>query len=182
MPEGETVEATLATSALRARDGETESAEDLLRRLIPDGLRLARAMLLDPDQAEDSVQDACVKAWRKLDRLREGSDPKPWFLGIVANECRSFRRSRWATTVSRVAAPVARRQPSQDQSPITVPEAFAALSREDRLVLVLRYYLDMSADQTARVLHISPGGVRTRAHRAAVRLRELMAAESHEDG
>ncbi len=44
-------------------------------------------MLHDHEAAEDAVQEAAFKAWRKLSHLREGHEPRPWFLGIVANEC-----------------------------------------------------------------------------------------------
>ena len=52
-------------------------------------------MLKDRNAAEDAVQEAALKSWRRLDRFRYGADLRPWFLAIVANECRSTRRSRW---------------------------------------------------------------------------------------
>lgn len=66
-----------------------------LEPLLQPAYRLACAMLHDPQLAEDAVQVAAVKAWRKLHRLRSGSEMRPWFLGIVANECRNTRRSGW---------------------------------------------------------------------------------------
>lgn len=56
-------------------------------------------MLHDHQAAEDAVQEAAIKAWRKLDNLRDGSDMRPWFLAIVANECRNTRRSSWWSVV-----------------------------------------------------------------------------------
>src|SRR6202022_953013 len=56
---------------------------------------VAAGMLQDRQLAEDAVQEAAVKAWRKINQLREGTEMRPWFLGIVANECRTTRRSRW---------------------------------------------------------------------------------------
>src|SRR5438045_4424587 len=68
----------------------------LLQDLVLPGYRLACGMLHDAAAAEDVVQEAALKAWRKRGRLRSGSDPLPWFLAIVANECRSVRRRRWS--------------------------------------------------------------------------------------
>lgn len=68
--------------------------ELVLGDLIPHGHRLACGMLHDPAAAEDAVQEAALKAWRKQSRLQAGVDPLPWFLAIVANECRSMRRRR----------------------------------------------------------------------------------------
>ena len=176
------MESTLAGLAVRARAGDSAGSDALLRRLIPDGLRLARAMLADEHQAEDSVQDACVKAWRKLERLREGSDPRPWFLGIVANECKSFRRSRWATGVVRMASVVSPAAGAPDGCDGAASAALRSLSKDDRLVLVLRYHMDMSVEQTAAVLHISAIAVRSRSHRAARRLRDRLVAGGPDRG
>src|SRR5262245_55769838 len=69
--------------------------EGVLEPLLEPGYRLACGMLHDHEAAEDAVQEAAFKAWRKLKQLRQGTEMRPWFLGIVANECRSTRRSRW---------------------------------------------------------------------------------------
>jgi sigma-70-like protein len=57
---------------------------------IEPGYRLAVAMLRDPDEARDAVQEATVKAWLSIDRLRDSGQARAWFLAIVANHCRSM--------------------------------------------------------------------------------------------
>jgi DNA-directed RNA polymerase specialized sigma24 family protein len=71
------------------------------------------------------VQEAAFKAWRKLSRLREGSDMRPWFLGIVANECRPVMRSRWWSVV-RSGGPEVRAE-SPDETAIANVELRQAL-------------------------------------------------------
>src|SRR6202165_5320397 len=78
-----------------AKGGDEAAFTSLLRPLLEPAYRLAAGMLQDRQLAEDAVQEAAVKAWRKLDQLREGTEMRPWFLGIVANECRTTRRGRW---------------------------------------------------------------------------------------
>src|ERR1700730_3234420 len=78
-----------------AKQGDDSAFEILLEPLLSDAYKLACGMLHDHQAAEDAVQEAALKAWRKLARLRDGSEMRPWFLGIVANECRSTRRSSW---------------------------------------------------------------------------------------
>jgi RNA polymerase sigma-70 factor (ECF subfamily) len=63
------------------------------------GYRTALAILQNPDEAHDAVQESALKAWRKLHQLREGSPARPWFLAIVANHCRSERRKHWWSVV-----------------------------------------------------------------------------------
>ncbi len=69
--------------------------DDLLGTLVGRGYALAVTMLNDAASAEDAVQEAAIKAWRKLPSLRDRSAIEPWFLSIVANQCRSVRRGRW---------------------------------------------------------------------------------------
>src|ERR1700682_4515875 len=87
-----------------AREVAHAALQLLLEPLLGQAYRLACGLLHDHQAAEDAVQEAAFKAWRKLIQLREGSEMRPWFLGIVANECRSTRRSRW-WSVTRSAMP-----------------------------------------------------------------------------
>src|SRR5215510_4452239 len=64
----------------------------LIEPLLPGAYRLAYAMLQGQPEAEDAVQEALIRAWRARDRLRPAADPKPWFMTIVANQCRQHRR------------------------------------------------------------------------------------------
>src|ERR1700687_5544216 len=77
------------------KQGADRASETLLEPLLQQAYRLAFVMLHDHHAAEDAVQEAALKAWRKVSQLREGSDMRPWFLAIVANQCRSTRRTRW---------------------------------------------------------------------------------------
>ena len=79
----------------RAAAGDKHAFEDLLRPVIGPAARLAYGMLQDRAEAEDVVQESAIKAWRKLGNIRPGADFKPWFLGIVANQCRTVRRGSW---------------------------------------------------------------------------------------
>src|SRR5438093_6069540 len=78
-----------------AKQGDKVAFMSLLEPSLEPGYRLACGMLHDSQAAEDAVQEAAFKAWRRLGQLREGHELRPWFLGIVANECRTVRRSRW---------------------------------------------------------------------------------------
>src|SRR6476661_4801726 len=95
-----------------AKLGDDTAFEILLRPLLEPGYRLPGGMLQDHQAAEDAVQEAALKAWRKLRQLRDGSDMRPWFLGIVANECRSVRRSRWSS-VLKVIPPASAESPAE---------------------------------------------------------------------
>src|SRR5262249_47763699 len=79
--------------------------EELLRPHLRVAPRLAFGLLQDRVEAEDAVQEAALKAWRRFETFRGGAF-RPWFLGIVANQCRTVRRGRWWNVI-RLAQPEA---------------------------------------------------------------------------
>jgi RNA polymerase sigma-70 factor (ECF subfamily) len=141
--------------------------------LLPMAYRLAYGLLRRPEEAEDAVQEATLSAWRRRSTFRIGSEVRPWFLAIVANQCRQATRTRWWSVV-RLADP---EPPTQDpregesEEVWSLRAGLSKLSPADRLVLVLRYYLDLTFDEVAATLHISPPAARVRTHRALARLR-----------
>src|SRR5438876_2914039 len=84
----------------RATEGDANSFATLLEPLLDPAYRLAAVMLGDRSAAEDAVQEASIKAWRKLRQLRgDAHSLRAWFLSIVANECRMARRTRWFSVI-----------------------------------------------------------------------------------
>lgn len=150
---------------------------DLLKPLIEPGFRLALAMLHDPTAAEDAVQEASFVAWRKLGMMADRGRLRPWFLGVVANKCRNARRSRWTS----------RMELTHDISVVSSEEAtlrgadlrraISRLGHDDRLVVVLFFYLDLPVDEVATVTGKSVGATRARLHRVVRKLRPSVAVE-----
>src|SRR5260370_37011932 len=106
-------------------------------------------MLRAREAAEDAVQNAALKSWRKLSKLGAGSDPRPWFLGFVANECRNMRRSRWRS-VLRLGARDDIVAPSPTwASDLDLQRALARLSHQHRLVVLLHFYFGIPFDGRA---------------------------------
>jgi len=77
--------------------------------LLPMAYRLAFGLLRRPEEAEDAVQDATINAWRRRSTFRAGSEVRPWFLAIVANQCHRRTRTRWWRVI-RLADPEPRTQ------------------------------------------------------------------------
>jgi RNA polymerase sigma-70 factor, ECF subfamily len=168
--------------AARARDGDTRAFEELVRMHQDIAFRTAFLFTRSAAEAEDAAQEGFVKAWSALSRFRSGAPFRPWLLRIVANEARNRRRSvgRRAELALRAAAA----QPPGDAA--LSPEG-AALDRErreellarvnrlderDREVIACRYFLELSEQETAEVLDVRLGTVKSRTARALARLSE----------
>lgn len=159
--------------------------EELVRRYQDVAVRTAHLIAPDGD-AEDAAQEAFVKAWSALGGFRAGSPFRPWLLRIVANEARNRRRS--AGRRSGLALRVAEDRPSGDAAPspesavlaherrVTLLAALGVLRHDDRAVIAARYLLDLSEAETAEVLRLPRGTVKSRLSRALARLRGVLEA------
>ena len=151
--------------------------DDLLAPLVGRGYALAVTMLNDPMSAEDAVQEAAIKAWRKLPALRDRSAIEPWFLSIVANQCRSVLRGRW-WSVLKLGSVDQRHDSDADQllssSRVDLWHAFQRLPHNQQLALILRYYLDLPLEQVAASLEVSVEAAKSTTHRGLRALRPLL--------
>jgi RNA polymerase sigma-70 factor, ECF subfamily len=139
---------------------------------------LAGLILGSFNEAEDVTHDAYVRAWNRIDTLRDPAQFQPWFDRILVNLCRDrMRRSR-----------IVRIVPVDDAAgrAITDPydellgrhellSALDALDVDLRTVVVLRYWADLAVDDIAARLDVPSGTVKSRLHRAVRRMRSAMA-------
>jgi len=157
--------------------------DDLLGPLVGRGYALAVTMLNDRAAAEDAVQEAAIKAWRKLPTLRDRSAVEPWFLSIVANQCRSVRRGRWWSVLRFPELRHDSSAPDQHASALDLDRALDRLSAEERLPLLLHFYMDMTFEQVGHAVGISMTAARSRIYRALDRLRlDLQSEEALDHG
>ena len=136
---------------------------------------LATQILGNPDDAADAVHDALEKALRTPDSYdsRKGS-LKPWFLRMVRNRCIDLIRRRRPTDDrveeipdSAIGPDKAAELADRDRG---LKQALGSLESEQRQIIVLRDYMDLSYAEIAKVLDIAPGTVMSRLHRARVAL------------
>jgi RNA polymerase sigma-70 factor, ECF subfamily len=138
--------------------------------------RLAGYMMGDSAEGADAVQEASVRAWRAWPKLREREKFHSWFSQILVNVCRTRlgQRKRHRTEdveeVNVEAADPFRASLARD----AVGRALPALSNELRMVVVLRYWGDMSLAEIAERLNIPLGTVKSRLHAALQTLRRRL--------
>ena len=162
----------------RATEGDASAFASLIEPLLNPAYRLAAVMLADRPAAEDAVQEASIKAWRKLRQLRgDVGSLRSWFLSIVANECRMTRRQRWWSVVKLADPHVGGSDDPSQETASDLKRALLKLSPEERLPLVLHFYLDLPLDEVARTLGLSPSAAKSRIYRAARRLRSDLTLE-----
>jgi RNA polymerase sigma-70 factor (ECF subfamily) len=144
--------------------------------------RLATLILRDRAEAEDATQEAIARAWSCWGTLRDRTRFDAWFDRILVNVCRN--RMRHVRSIRVVALDDAFDVPASDSHTATAARlalepAFARLSPEQRIIVVLRYWRDLSVEEIADRLQIPAGTVKSRLHYALKSLRA--AIESPEE-
>ena len=173
----------------RCQQGDELAIENLVRRYQNYVYRLCFLVMRNEQDAEDMTQEAFIRACRALPRfeIREGISFEAWLYRIAINCCRSRMRRKWYQVVpwqrlgfgERLAANAEERPERvllRDERRSQVLGAINKLGEKHRLVIILRYYADLSNEEIAVVLRIPSGTVRSRLHTARQRLRELLAA------
>jgi RNA polymerase sigma factor (sigma-70 family) len=145
---------------------------DAHRRTV---LGYALRRLDDPEDAADIVAETFLVAWRRLDDVPAGDEARPWLLGvarrILANQRRSTRRR--LGLAKRRGEELAAQMPVRDASvgDLRVRRALAALSDDDREVLLLAGWEGLTPAQIGVALGVGGVTARSRLHRARRRLR-----------
>jgi len=177
----------------RLRAGESAAFEELVHLASGRMLAVARRILVREDDAQDAVQDAFLSAFKSLDRFDERSKLTTWLHRICVNACLMKLRARRRHPEHAIGELLPQflddghqLHPARPWKPIeetdlerrevrdVVRSKIEALPDGYREVLILRDIEELDTDETATMLGMSPGAVKTRLHRARQALRTLL--------
>ena len=171
----------------RAKRGDAAAYERIVREHQTIAFRTAWMIAGSAAEAEEAAQDAFVKAYGALQGFRTGAPFRPWLLRIVANEAHNrrvaaARRRRLSLRVAEerregdaVPSPESALLDSESRSGLLA--AIDRLGEADRTVIACRYLLELSDAETAAVLGVRRGTVKSRLSRALARLRGDLEAD-----
>lgn len=130
----------------------------------------------DVHLAEEFAQTALLKACRRWSQVREMTSPIGWCYRVGANAASSWFRRRAAEGRARARLTSPRPPDEEAQTDrLAVQEALSELTARQREAVILRYFLDLTVEETATVLVTTPGAVRALTHRAVAALRDVLA-------
>lgn len=150
-----------------------------LAGLYPDLVASLRVYASSRPVAEDIAQDALAAAWQHRSRVEELRDPRAWVYRVAINRSRSvWRRAlvEWAHQ--------GRLRPAVDEPGEAVEDGMAVraavrkLPRRQREAVALRYFGDLSVEQTAEVMGCAAGTVKALTSQAMASLRGLLDREA----
>ena len=151
------------------------SFAEYVRQRHPALVRFARVLCGDAHLADDLVQDALVGSALRWGRVQRQDDPEAYVRRAIVNGYLNRRRKLRRETLSDQVP----ERPGVDPPPLRpldgqLWQLLAGLPRQQRAVLVLRYYEDLSEAQIAEVLGCSSGTVKSTTSRAMAKLRAAL--------
>jgi RNA polymerase sigma-70 factor (ECF subfamily) len=171
-----------STLIRHAANGDATAWEPLVLAHQEAVFRLSYLLLGDPDDAEDIAQETFLRAWNHLKRFDTTRPLRPWLLSIASNLASNRRRSagRYLAALTRAfrnepaASPNIEEKSVQHMDSSHLWKAVQTLSLSDQQIVYLRYFLDLSVVETAEVLNVAQGTVKSRLSRALDRLRGII--------
>lgn len=139
-------------------------------------LRMCCLHLRDASLAEDAVQDTFLKAYKRLDDLRDEQRERAWLMSIAINTCRDYLRTAWLRHIDRRVSLDLLPEPTCESvwPDATVITEVMSLPPKLREAVLLRYYQGMKLKEVADALRISPSTVKQRLDRANTILRSRL--------
>ena len=166
---------------VRAQGGDLDAFAALAAPLYGRLQRIAYAIVGDAGLAEDATQQAMLDVWRRLPSLRDPARFEAWCYRTLTNACASEgrRKRRWMRVglSHPITGSVASDPFGATADRDLLDRAFERLSADQRTVVVLHYYADLTHERVAEVLDIPIGTVRSRIHRAMEALRAAIDAD-----
>ena len=164
-----------------AASGEALARERAFGRLVARELapayRTATLLLGDASEAEDVTQDALERAWQRWDQLRDPDNAGAWFGRILVNLCRDRLRSPRRTPVRWLGEPQVSDPVASVAERDALDRALDRMNADQRIALVLRYYLDLPIEAIAERTGAPIGTVKSRLRLALDAMRAAYEAQ-----
>ena len=161
---------------------ESLDLESLMRTYGNDVLRMAYSYVKDYDTAEDMFQEVFLKVNANISEFRGECSLKTWLLRITVNTCKDYLKSAYKRHVTVFSEEEEENIPAADmgeeierkQDNTYIRDALFLLSEKYREVLVCMYFEERSVAETAKLLRLSEGTVKSRLSRARDKFREIL--------
>jgi RNA polymerase sigma-70 factor, ECF subfamily len=170
----------------RARRGDHDAFAVLAGAAIPRLDAVARLILRDPERGKDAVQEALMRAWRDLPTLRDPDRFDAWLRRLLVRTCideaRRHRRHAFEVQLTLIDHPTVRDSAISIAERDALERGFRRLDPEQRALIVLHHYLDLSLPEVAETMRIPLGTAKSRLHRALSAMRASLDADARVNG
>ena len=168
---------------VRAQRGDHGAFEQLAAAMAGRLMGTATLILRDRESARDAVQETLIEVWRNLPTLRDPDAFEGWLNRILVRACYRAVRSRRRRVVEIRQLDIDVPDPSDEYTIADrdrIERAFRRLTTEQRTALVLHHHLGLPLAESAAILRIPVGTMKSRLNRASAALRAALDADERE--
>jgi RNA polymerase sigma-70 factor (ECF subfamily) len=171
-----------------AQKGDDDAFASLVNQYQTPVYNLCYRMLGNPQEAEDAAQESFWRAYQAIRRYDRGRPFATWLLSIAAHYCIDQQRKRrlptmeiedWMEEVVPDNFPSPESIAGQNQQNELLRQYLNKLNPQDRAALILRYWYEFSEEEISQTLKLSSSAVKSRLHRARLKLATLLQAEQN---
>lgn len=156
---------------------ENSNSYDILFQSCRKSLFLTALVMLENRlDAEDAVQDTAIIAYSSISTLKNNEYFKTWITRILINRCKRIRVTRSRNKTIELTEETLWAEPLTNHA-IEVWEAVNKLGKDDKILITLRFFNDLSISEIAAVLKAPIGTMKSKLHRAIKKLRKIMGEE-----
>ena len=155
-----------------------EKLKWLMKTYGNDVVRIAFSYLKQKQLAEDVAQEVFIKCYEKMDTFRNDSSYKTWLIRITVNRCKDVMKSRYFKNLFMMDYSISNYANSSlqlhdvEKEDSGISQSIVKLPIKLREVIILFYYQDLTIDEISSLLKVKPNTVKTRLHRARIKLKE----------
>jgi RNA polymerase sigma factor (sigma-70 family) len=164
-----------------AMRGDRRAFEALASQVVDRLFGAAFLILHDRTLAEDAVQETLIRTWRDLPRLRDPDRFEPWLHRVLSHACLDLARHERPQRQS-VELPAFLADDGTPEEDVATRDAIgrglSRLTRRERTILVLRFFLQLSVPEIADAMRIPVGTAKSRLHHAQQAMRAAIDADS----
>lgn len=167
-------ESRLINDVSLAKTKDKEAFERLINNNKHKLFRIAKSILKSDFDVDDSLQETIIKAWTKIDTLKDDRSFSTWITKILVNECYLIIRKRRSTLDVESFNFEAKDSSIDIDNKIDVWNSLNSLTDDFRLPIILYFFEDFSYEEISVILKIPKGTVRSRISRGKEKLESIL--------
>jgi len=155
------------TDVQLACGGDRDAFSRLVREMQNELYGMARMLLQKDEDCADAIQEAILKAYRGIPKLREPAYFRTWMFRILIHECQRIHRNQKKVSLT---DSIPEREAFSRESDLDLRDAVDRLDEPLRTLVKLHYFMDLPLSQIADMMDVSEGTLKSRLHRARRKL------------
>lgn len=174
----------METLIKKAQNGDKEAFTEMIMRISDDLYKIARTRISNETDIEDAIQETMIEVYKSIKRLRDPKKFKKWTIKVLINKCNRMYRRKYKDDISIDEYEINTLNTNNiddKESELNFYDIIKNLTYDERIVVILYYMEDYSADEIKKILKMKKNTIYTHLHRARQKLKEEYGGNKNEE-